>query len=57
MEIQYKGMLWKVKPFCDNETAPKFHFAPTKQKTKIQQSHLAVGKLGRKTSPVDCKIT
>ncbi len=55
MEIQYKGMLWKVKPFCDNETAPKFHFAPTKQKTKIQQSHLATASWAEKRALLTAK--
>ena len=66
MEIQYKGLLWKVKLFCNSEikislctgkTEPNFYSAPTKHKTIIQQSHLAEGKLGRKISPVDCIIT
>ena len=45
----------KVKiSLCTRETESNFHSAPTKQQTKIQQSHLAVGKLGRKVCPVDC---
>ena len=39
-----------------DETEPNFHFAPTKHKTNICKSHLAVGKLGRKLCPVDCVI-
>ena len=50
MEIQYKGLLWKVKLFCNSEikislctgkTEPNIHFALTKHKTNICKSHLA----------------
>ncbi len=65
MEIQYKGLLWKVKLFCNSEikislctgkTEPNFYSAPTKHKTNICKSHLAVGKLVGKVCPVDCVI-